>query len=387
MTQQFNFNTQLHSPPPPLQRNRIAVVRDHVKNWWYTVDRFLLIFTIVLVFFGTMMSLSASAVVAKRIGIETWATGLKQFGFALPTVMGMVVVSCLSVDWARRLAIVGFLLAVVLLGLLPFVGTEIKGAKRWIYVFGVGSIQPTELLKPTFVVVSAWFLSAWRLGDDVPGHWIAGGLFVLSLGLIAIQPDLGQSLLFATVFLMQIFVLGIPLWWTVVSMVLILAFFGFMYVSYAHVRDRIDQWLNPEPYSQMSHSLQAFGNGGWLGKGLGNGQIKMNIPDAHTDFIFAVIGEELGLLPSTALIVAFLFICHRCMGHLRQEKNLFIILSAGGLVWLFIAQAFVNMASTINIIPTKGMTLPFISSGISSLVGTCLGMGLILSFTRKRTFF
>lgn len=386
MNHQFNFDTQLTPPQPPHTKNRLSFLATYIKNWWNTVDRTLLIITIGLVFFGTVMSFSASPSVAKDINASTWSLASKQLKFSIPILLGMMWVSSLSLDNARRLAIIGFLGTLVLLFLLIFMGDTTKGANRWLPIPFIGTIQPTEFLKPTFVVVSAWFLSAWRLGDDIPGHWIAGGLFALSLVLVAIQPDLGQSLLLTSAFLMQIFVLGITLRWIAIAGVGVLLFFAFMYISFAHVRDRIEQFLNPAPYSQLHKSLEAFSNGGFWGTGWGNGTIKMNIADVHTDFIFAVIGEEGGFFGATIFIGILLFVFHRCMTHLSQEKNLFIVLSAGALTWLLMAQSAINISSTMGIIPTKGMTLPFVSSGVSSLLGTCFGMGLILSFTRKNKF-
>lgn len=383
MTQQFSFDTQQPTPKKDSANTLTERLTHHIAHWWQTVDKTALFIAVGLVIFGSIMAWSASPSVAKRNDLGLFYFANKQFMFAIPMMVGMAIVSSLSIDNARRLAIIGFVCTIAVLVLLPFVGLEKKGATRWISVLGILTIQPTEILKPTFVVVSAWFLSAWRLGDDIPGHWIATGLFVMSAGLVIIQPDLGQTLLLTSAFLMQFFVLGIPYVWVLAGFVLGVSIIGFAFFTFAHVRDRFDQFLNPDPYSQIAKSLSAFSNGGFFGTGMGSGQVKIHIPDAHTDFVFAVIGEELGLFGATALMGIFLYMCSRCIARLRNIRNLFVILSAGALVWLLVAQFFVNIASTMGLIPTKGMTLPFISSGLSSLAGTCFAMGLILAFTRK----
>ena len=385
MSEQLNFNNDLR-PSQTDKPSRIDWLRKQIKMWWHSVDRTSLWIIFTLIIIGAIMSFSASPSVAERIQIDVFAFAKKQVPLSVIGLLGIVVISMLSRDWARRLTLLGFVGVFILLLALPFVGVEIKNATRWIPLFGSFTIQPTEFLKPTLAVATAWFFSAWRLGEDIPGHWIATMLFFMCASLVIIQPDLGQTTLIASAFLLQVFILGISGWWISVIAVLSIGFFAIAYLAFPHVRDRIfKHWhASEDPTSQISRSYDALNNGGLLGTGLNDGIAKMKIPDAHTDFIFSVIVEEFGFVGGIALMFLFLWLAYRVLNHLRHERDLFIILAVSSLIWLLMAQAFINIASSIGAIPTKGMTLPFISAGLSSLIGTCFTAGLILSFTRKK---
>ena len=385
MTEQLNFNNDLR-PSKTGKPSRIEWLRQQIKLWWHTVDRTSLWIIFALIVIGAIMAFSASPSVAKRIDIDVFAFAKKQLPLSIIGMIGIVGVSMLSRDWARRLTLIAFIIVVALLIALPFVGSDTKGANRWLPLFGLFKMQPTEFLKPTLAVATAWFFSAWRLGEDVPGHWIATLLFLLCASLVITQPDFGQTTLITSAFLLQIFILGISGWWISFIAVLSIGFFSIAYLAFPHVRERIFKYWTAadDPYSQISRSYDALTNGGIFGTGLNDGIAKASVPDAHTDFIFSVIVEEFGFLGGIALMVLFLWLAHRILSHLRQERDLFIILAVGALIWLLLAQAFINIASSIGAIPTKGMTLPFISTGLSSLIGTCFTAGLILSFTRKK---
>ena len=385
MNEQLNFNNDLR-PSQPKTLSRLEWLRQHIKTWWRTVDRTTFWIIIGLIVIGAIMAFSASPSVAQRIDIDVFAFAKKQLPLSIIGIMGIMAVSMLSRDWARRLTLLAFIGVLILLMALPFIGTDAKGANRWIPLFASYTLQPTELLKPTLAVVTAWFFAAWRLGEDIPGHWIATLLFLLSAALVIRQPDLGQTTLIASAFLLQIFILGISGWWIGFIFILSIGLFFVAYLAFPHVRNRItEHWVaGDNPNSQISRSYDALNNGGVFGTGLNDGEAKIRIPDAHTDFIFSVIVEETGFLGGILLMGIFLWLAYRVLQHLQQERDLFIILAVGSLIWLLLAQAFINIASSIGAIPTKGMTLPFISSGVSSLAGTCLTAGLILAFTRKR---
>ena len=385
MNEQLNFNNDLR-PSKASTPSRLEWFINHVKTWWKTVDRTILGIIFSLIVIGAFMAFSASPSVAKRIDIDVFAFAKKQLPLSIIGMIGIVAVSMLSRDWARRLTLIGFVGTVILLMALPFIGLEIKGANRWIPLFGSYTLQPTELLKPTLAVVTAWFFAAWRLGEDVPGHWIATFVFMISAALVVRQPDLGQTALIASAFFLQVFILGISMWWVGFIAIVGIGLLFVAYLAFPHVRNRITEHWNASdnPTSQISRSYDALNNGGVFGTGINDGVAKSQIPDAHTDFIFSVIVEETGFLGGIVLIGIFLWLAYRVLQHLQQERDLFIILAVGALIWLLIAQAMINIASSIGAIPTKGMTLPFISSGVSSLAGTCLTAGLILAFTRKK---
>jgi cell division protein FtsW len=307
------------------------------------------------------------------------------FAVLPPTILVMFAVSLQSPRGVRRIALVGFVIALALLALTFAVGVEIKGARRWIELPGL-SIQPSEFIKPTFAVVCAWLFAQYRLNPGFPGHWIAIGLFVLVDGMLVRQPDLGMTAVVSAVWFTQFFLAGLRLYW--VGAFLVAGAGGFVgaYLTLPHVTSRVDRFLDPtsgDSY-QVTRSLEAFTNGGLFGRGPGEGTVKQFLPDAHADFVFAVAGEELGLFVCLAIVAIFAFIVLRGFSRLLQEGNLFVVLAATGLFEQFGLQAVINMASTLHLMPTKGMTLPFISYGGSSMLALGLGMGMALALTRRR---
>jgi cell division protein FtsW len=354
-------------------------------RWWWTVDRWTLGAIGVLIGFGYIMMLAASPSVAERIGSSRDVFILKQV-FFLAVAGGIVVgVSLLSPRNIKRLAIVGCIVALALTAATLSIGVEIKGARRWIALPGL-AMQPSEFLKPCFAVVAAWLISESRRSPRFPGLWIAFAIFGLILLLLKSQPDIGMMAVIVVVFLCQLYVGGMNLF-------LVALGFGMMggggflaYVLFPHVQSRVERFLHPgtgDTY-QVTTALEAFGNGGLFGRGPGEGRVKDVLPDAHADFVFAVAGEEFGMLVCLAILGVFAFIVLRGLLKLLQEQDLFVVLSCTGLVSGFGLQAFVNMASTLKLIPTKGMTLPFISYGGSSVVAVALGMGMLLALTRRR---
>jgi cell division protein FtsW len=308
--------------------------------------------------------------------------------FLLFTLIIIVSVSLLSPRQIRRLTLSLFFVSFTLLLLIPFIGVEVKGAYRWVRLFEF-SLQPSEFIKPSLVVVCAWLFSENHIRPDFPGNIFAIILYFSVLGLLMAQPDLGMSFLITVTWFGQFFLAGLPLLWICVTIGI--GVFGLTgaYFIFPHVSKRVDRFFEPtlgdrfgEGY-QINQSLEAFMNGGIFGEGPGEGTVKKYLPDAHSDFIFAVAGEEFGLILCLVVIGLFAFIVFRGFLQMLYENNLFILLAVPGLVAQFGLQAIINIASTIHLIPTKGMTLPFISYGGSSMLATAIAMAIVLGLTRS----
>ena len=353
-------------------------------RWWWSVDRWTLGAIGTLIGFGYIMMLAASPAVAERIGTSRETFILKQVVFLAVAGVIVVGVSLLSPRDIKRLAIIGCVIALGLTAATMVVGMEIKGARRWISLPGM-SVQPSEFLKPCFAVVTAWLLSEAKRSPRFPGMIIAFLVFGLILMLLKSQPDIGMLAVVTVVFLAQLYINGLPLALVGVALSMIGGGAVMAYTLFPHVRSRVTRfWDGTGDNYQVTTALEAFGNGGLLGRGPGEGHVKDVLPDAHADFVFAVAGEEFGMLICVVILAVFAFIVLRGLLRLLREQDLFVVLSCTGLVTGFGLQAFVNMASTLRLIPTKGMTLPFISYGGSSVIAVALGMGMLLALTRRR---
>jgi cell division protein FtsW len=354
-------------------------------RWWWSVDRWTLGAIGMLIGFGYIMMLAASPAVAERIGTSREMFIMKQVVFLAIAGMIVVLVSLLSPRDIKRLAIGGCLIALALTAATMVMGVEIKGARRWISLPGM-TVQPSEFLKPCFAIVTAWLLSEGKKSPRFPGMILAFLIFGLILMLLKSQPDIGMLAVVTVVFLAQLYVNGLPLVLVGVAMSLIGGGAVMAYTLFPHVRSRVVRfWDGTGDNYQVTTALEAFGNGGLLGRGPGEGHVKDILPDAHADFVFAVAGEEFGMLICVVILSVFAFIVLRGLLRLLREQDLFVTLSCTGLVTGFGLQAFVNMASTLRLIPTKGMTLPFISYGGSSVIAVALGMGMLLALTRRRS--
>jgi cell division protein FtsW len=356
-----------------------------VARWWWTVDRWTLLALALLIGFGAVLTMAASPAVAERIGLDNMHFVRRQLAL-LPLAIGlMFVISLQSPKTIRRVAVIGFLIAVALVALTFVIGIEIKGARRWINLPGL-SLQPSEFVKPTFAVVTGWLLAEGKLREGFPGPLIAAFLYVILVGLLVKQPDLGMAVVISAVWFAQFFLAGLRLYWVVVGLAGgVVGLIG-AYMLLPHVTSRIDRFLDPasgDSY-QVDRSIEAFMNGGMWGRGPGEGTVKEFLPDAHADFVFAVAGEELGLVACVIIVLLFAFIVLRGFSRVFQENNLFVVISATGLFVQFGLQAIINMASSLHLMPTKGMTLPFLSYGGSSLLALGLGMGMALALTRRR---
>ncbi|MBV9827262.1 MAG: putative lipid II flippase FtsW [Alphaproteobacteria bacterium] len=356
-----------------------------VARWWWTVDRWTLGCLLLLVGFGAVMSMAASPAVAERLGYAPLHFAERQLA-TVPIALGiMFAVSLAPPRTIRRIAFIGFAISVVLVAMTFVVGVEVKGARRWINLPGL-SLQPSEFLKPTFAIVAAWLFAEQKARPDFPGNWISIGLFLLLVAMLLKQPDLGMAVVVSAVWFAQFFMAGLRLYLVAGGAVAGVAGLVGAYFTLPHVTSRINRFLDPaagDSY-QVNRSMEAFANGGLWGRGPGEGTVKDVLPDAHADFVFAVAGEEFGLIVCVLIVCVFAFIVLRGFSRLLQENNLFVLLSATGLLIQFGLQAIINMASTLHLIPTKGMTLPFVSYGGSSMLALALGMGMMLALTRRR---
>jgi cell division protein FtsW len=356
-----------------------------VARWWWTVDRWSLAALGMLIGFGVVMSLAASPPVAERIGYDGLHFVRRHLAM-LPLAVGvMFLVSLQPPRTIRRIAMIGFVVSLALLAATFIVGIEIKGARRWINLPGL-SLQPSEFVKPTFAVVAAWLFSEQKLRPRFPGNLICAALFLAVVAMLIKQPDIGMAAVVAAVWFSQFFMAGLRLYWVVAGALAGIAGLVGTYMSLPHVRVRVDHFLDPSTGDsyQVNRSIEAFTNGGLWGRGPGEGTIKDVLPDAHADFVFAVAGEEFGVVVCLAIVGLFAFIVLRGFSRMSQEGSLFVLLAATGLLVQFGLQAAINMASSLHLIPTKGMTLPFLSYGGSSMLALGLGMGMMLALTRRR---
>lgn len=354
-------------------------------RWWWTIDRWVVAGVVALVVIGALLSMTASPPAAGRIRLDSLHFVRAQLLFLPAALAVMLATSMLSAAAVRRLAAVAFVVLLGLTALTLSAGPEIKGAQRWLLVGG-HSLQPSEFLKPAFAVVAAWLFSERRLGGDLPGYGIATALALAIVVLLLLQPDLGNALMVAAIWSVEFFLAGLSLFWIVVVAALGIGAALGAYVTFDHVAARIDAFLNPDATTnyQVDTALEAFRSGGLFGRGPGEGTVKADLPDAHSDFVLAVAGEELGLIACIIIVGLFAFVVLRGLSRLLEENNLFVVLSVTGLLTAFGLQALVNMASTLHMVPTKGTTLPFVSYGGSSLLALAYGMGMVLALTRRR---
>ncbi|MEM9048303.1 MAG: FtsW/RodA/SpoVE family cell cycle protein [Pseudomonadota bacterium] len=357
-----------------------------LSRWWRTIDRWSLAAVIGLFLIGLLLALAASVPLAEDNRLPKYHYVLRQLVFGLIALIGMVWLSLRDIRTLRRLGVLGFLGALVALLLLPLLGTDFgKGAVRW-YSLGFASLQPSEFLKPVFVIFCAWLMAASAEPGGPPGRFLSFGVAVLVAAILALQPDFGQAALILASWGAMYFVAG-------ASPVLLFGLAGagsgaaaLAYFYSRHFARRIDGFLAPDldPYTQLAFALDAIRAGGVFGVGVGEGVVKWRLPDAHTDFIIAVAVEEYGLIMFTAIVALILVIVLRALSRLRRERDGFVRLAGAGLVGLFALQAFVNIAVSIRLLPAKGMTLPFVSYGGSSLIAAGATMGFLLALTRRR---
>ena len=359
--------------------------RSILSDWWFTVDRLMFFGLVLLMGAGLVLSLAASPPIASKLDLEPFYFVRRHAALLLPAIAIMFAASTLTPKQIRRASLIIFLTGCALMALILFLGPEIKGAKRWLQI-GVVSIQPSEFVKPAFVVLTAWLFNESQKRRDVSGMELAVALFAVFATLLVLQPDFGQTLLVTVVWGALVYMAGINMVWILALGVAGVAGLVSAYFLVPHVASRIDRFLDPasgDTY-QADRSLDSFLNGGWFGRGPGEGTVKNVLPDSHTDFIFAVTAEEYGLIACMILLALFAFIVLRGLSKASQEPDGFIRHAVAGLVMLFGLQALINMAVNVGLLPAKGMTLPFLSYGGSSLLAMALTLGFALGLTRKR---
>lgn len=358
-----------------------------IAKWFWTVDRGLLAAALTLMALGVALSFASSpaAINADQSIGDPFHYSWRMMVWGSMGLVLMLTSSLLSPRGVRRIAVLALLGAIVTMMALPFIGDEVKGAARWINL-GPFSLQPSEFAKPGLIVFAAWMFAEAQKGQGVPGVSIAFAFWALTVGLLLIQPDIGQTLLVTTTFMAVFFMAGVPLKWVAVIAAAGMAGLVSLYFTFGHMRDRLSRFLSPESTDthQIDRASEAIRAGGLVGRGVGEGVMKRHVPDLHTDFIYSVGAEEFGLILSLAMIGLYAFIVVRGMKRAMKLNDAYEQTAAAGLFMLIGLQACINIAVNLNLIPTKGMTLPFISYGGSSMLAMGLTMGLALALTRRR---
>lgn len=354
-------------------------------RWWWTVDRGLLAAFITLMICGVMLVMTASPPVAERIGAGQYHFIIRHLIVMVPAAVIMIGVSLLDARTVWRTASLVFAGSILGMILVLLIGVEVKGAQRWLPMPGF-SLQPSELMKPSFAIAAAWMLAKQKENPSFPGHKIAGGMFGLAALLLVLQPDFGMTVLLTCIFGAQMLLAGLP--WRLVGILsgAAAAAGASAYFIFDHVQSRIDRFLNPDTGDtyQVDQALLALREGGLFGAGPGQGTVKLHIPDSHADFIFAVAGEEMGLLFAGFIVLLFAFIVLRGFNRLMDSDDMFAVLAGGGLLVMIGVQAIVHIGANVHMLPAKGMTLPFISYGGSSLLSVAFAAGAVLALTRRK---
>ena len=361
-----------------------------VGLWWYTVDRWMLFGLILLGFIGLFFSLAVSPAEAISIKTDTYFFLTRHLIYCFISLFFLIVVSILPAGKIRKLSLIIFIGSLIGIFLTLTVGINSGGASRWLPIFGF-TIQPSEFLKPSLVIVVSWFLARARLEGNTSLQIIPAILLFLSIFLLLQQPDVGQTILIIITVMGLMFFNGLP--WKIVIGLISFSILGgiFLYFNFSHVSLRVDNWANAwfnsdsleSRPTQMSSAIDAFENGGLFGQGIGEGWMKYNLPDAYTDFIFAAVAEEGGLFFILLIILIYGFIIIRGFSKIQTLNNYFNQLAASGLLLIFGLQTLFHMAVNLSLVPAKGMTLPFISYGGSSIMALGICMGMFLSLTKK----
>lgn len=358
---------------------------NYIKGWWRSIDQQMIIALVILFVFSIMLVTTSGSAVANRIGLNEYYFASRQLFYLASAFLLIIFFSFFSRKWLKRFSILGFIGSILLLILVRFYGYEVKGATRWINILGL-SIQPSEFVKPFFAVVAGWILSL-KFEGEFPSFSICISLYSIVALLLIIQPDFGMLVMVTAVFGIQLFIAGMPIFWIILAAFMLVFGVTAAYFWLPHVTKRINSFLDPDSSSnyQVGKSIRAFEHGGLYGRGPGEGAVKQVLPDSHTDFIFAVAGEEFGAIICLIIVGIFAFIVIRSLLKLINEEDKFIQLAASGIISQIGLQAIINIGVTLNLLPTKGMTLPFISYGGSSTLAIAIATGMLLGFTKHKT--
>lgn len=361
------------------------VERTPFADWWWTVDRLLIAALIALMLAGIILSLAASPPVANRLGLDAFYFVHRHVLYLLPAIAVMLGVSFLSPRWIRRIALVVFFVSLALTAATLFFGAEVKGARRWLIIAGV-NVQPSEFVKPAFVILISWLFAESARKPDVPANSFAVILLISVISVLVMQPDFGQTLLIALVFGALFFMAGMRFIWVLVLGALATGGGAIAYHTVPHVAKRIKRFIDPASGDtfQVDTAVESFIRGGWFGRGPGEGTVKRILPDSHADFVFAVGAEEFGIVLCLMLVALFAFIVLRALIRAARNEDPFARFATAGLAILFGTQSTINMAVNLALIPAKGMTLPFISYGGSSMISLAYGIGMLLALSREQ---
>ncbi len=359
--------------------------RTAFNEWWWTVDRLTLAALVALMLGGIILCLAASPPVAARIGLDPFHFVDRQVLFLVPAAIVLIAASFLSPREVRQVSLIVFLVSLILVAATPHFGAEIKGARRWLVILGI-NVQPSEFLKPAFVILIAWLFGESAKRPEMPANLIALALLILVVALLVLQPDFGQTMLIVLVWGALFYMAGMRFIWMIglaatAGIGLVTAFY-----TVPHVAQRIRGFLDPASGDTFNVDIatESFIRGGWFGRGPGEGTIKRILPEGHTDFVFAVAAEEFGIVLCLILVALFAFIVIRALAKAMRNDDPFCRFAAAGLAILFGLQSTINMAVNLHLMPAKGMTLPFISYGGSSLISLAYGMGMLVALTRER---
>lgn len=359
--------------------------RTTFGEWWWTVDKMMLAALAALLLAGIVLSLAASPPVATRIGLDPFHFVSRHILFVIPAVVVLIGTSFLTPHHIRRVSLIVFVVSLVLVVATILFGAEIKGARRWIVILGL-NIQPSEFLKPAFVVLIAWLFGESAHRPEMPANTFALALLALVVPLLVLQPDFGQTMLVALVWGALFFIAGMRMIWVFGLAATAAAGLIGAYFTVSHVAKRINRFLDPSVGDSfnITIALESFSRGGWFGQGPGEGTVKRILPEAHTDFVFAVAAEEFGVVLCLVLLALVTFIVVRALTKAMYSDDPFVRFAASGMAMLFGIQAAINMAVNLHLMPAKGMTFPFVSYGGSSMISMAFGMGMLLALTRER---
>ncbi len=358
--------------------------RSNVAKWWWTIDLYFLGGFLGLMGLGVILAFAASPAVAERIGLQPYHFVERQAFFMIPAFIAMIAVSFLDDRQVRRLALAQLAFSVLAMIAVLFIGVEVKGSHRWLQVAGM-TVQPSEFMKPAFVVICAWLFAERARHPEIPGNLMATILFGIVMALLVAQPDLGQTMLVTATWGTMFFMAGMPWLWIILMLGVVASGAFGAYTFFPHVAARIDKFLTGEGDTfQIDTGREAIIRGGWFGQGPGEGSVKRILPDSHTDYIFSVAAEEFGILFCLVIALLFGFIVMRGLRFALRERDEFTRLAVAGLVVSFGFQSIINIGVNLQLLPAKGMTLPFISYGGSSLVAMAISMGFVLALTRTK---
>jgi cell division protein FtsW len=360
--------------------------RTPFGEWWWTVDRLLLAALLTLMLGGIVLSLAASPAVAVRIGLDPFHFFNRHVAFLIPSFIVLLATSLMSPRGVRRSALIVFAIGIALMAMTLVFGAEVKGSRRWISVIGI-SVQASEFVKPTFVILIAWLFSESARRPEMPATSMALSGLITVVALLVLEPDFGQTMLIVMVWGALFFMAGMRMVWVFGLAGAGAAGLFTAYLFVPHVAGRIRRFMDPASGDtfQVDMAMESFTRGGWFGQGPGEGTVKRILPDSHTDFVFAVAAEEFGIVLCLALLALISFIVIRALRNAYRSDDLFTRFAAAGLAMLFGVQSAINMAVNVHLIPAKGMTLPFISYGGSSMISMAYGMGMLLALTRQRS--